>query len=161
MIDKLQQLHNNDPKAYWKLLEDLKTDDSTCVDPQISADDWTEHFSGLNDINQSFMQRTDDILTLLNKQENIKEFNELDFKITPDELHAAATSLKNNKDGDVPRRASYGVYISQLIRFARVCNHVTDFNARNKCKRQNFSNRAIGIINFEKHFLNFIVDTMN
>ena len=36
-------------------------------------------------------------------------------------------------DGDVPCRASYGVYISQLIRFARVCNHVTDFNARNKC----------------------------
>ena len=29
-------------------------------------------------------------------------------------------------DGDVPRRASYGVYISQLIRVARVCNHVTD-----------------------------------
>ena len=36
-------------------------------------------------------------------------------------------------DGDVPRRASYGVNISQLIRSARVCNHVTDFNARNKC----------------------------
>ena len=33
----------------------------------------------------------------------------------------------------VPRRASYGVYISQLIMFATVCNHVTDFNARNKC----------------------------
>ena len=32
-------------------------------------------------------------------------------------------------DGDVPRRASYGVYISQFIRFARVCNHVTDINA--------------------------------
>ena len=27
---------------------------------------------------------------------------------------------------------SYGVYISQLIRFARVSSHVTDFNARNK-----------------------------
>ena len=36
-------------------------------------------------------------------------------------------------DGDVPHRASYDVYISQLIRFARVCNHVTDFNAQNKC----------------------------
>ena len=36
-------------------------------------------------------------------------------------------------DGDVPRRASYGVNILQLIMFARVCNHVTDFNARNKC----------------------------
>ena len=30
-------------------------------------------------------------------------------------------------DGDVPRRSTYGVYISQLIRFARVCSHVDDF----------------------------------
>ena len=36
-------------------------------------------------------------------------------------------------DGEVPPHASYGVYISQLIRFARVYNHVADFNARNKC----------------------------
>ena len=36
-------------------------------------------------------------------------------------------------NGDVPRRPSYGVYISQLIRFARVCSHVDDFNTRNKC----------------------------
>ena len=37
-------------------------------------------------------------------------------------------------DGDVPRRPSYGVYtnISQLIRFARVCSLVDDFNTRNK-----------------------------
>ena len=36
-------------------------------------------------------------------------------------------------DGDVPRRPSYGVFICQLIRFARVCSHVDDFNTRNKC----------------------------
>ena len=35
-------------------------------------------------------------------------------------------------DGDVPRSTSYGVYISQLIRFARVSSDVADFNARNK-----------------------------
>ena len=40
-------------------------------------------------------------------------------------------------DGDVPRRPSYGVYISQLIRFARVCSHVEDVNARNKCVTAN------------------------
>ena len=34
-------------------------------------------------------------------------------------------------DEDVPRSPSYGVYISQLIRFARVCSHVDDFNKRN------------------------------
>ena len=32
-------------------------------------------------------------------------------------------------DGDVPRSTSYGVYISQLIRFARVSSHVVDFKA--------------------------------
>ena len=31
-------------------------------------------------------------------------------------------------DGDIPRRASYGVYISQLTRFARVCNNVAGFS---------------------------------
>ena len=36
-------------------------------------------------------------------------------------------------DGDVPRSPSYGVYISQLIRFARVCSNVEDFNKRNLC----------------------------
>ena len=35
-------------------------------------------------------------------------------------------------DGDVPRRPSYGVYIFQLIGFARVCSHLEDFNASNK-----------------------------
>ena len=35
-------------------------------------------------------------------------------------------------DGDVPRPTSYGVYISQLIRFARAPSIVADFNTCNK-----------------------------
>ena len=34
-------------------------------------------------------------------------------------------------DGDGPCSTSYGVYISLLIRFARVSSHVDDFNTRN------------------------------
>ena len=34
-------------------------------------------------------------------------------------------------DGYVPRSPSYDVYISQLIRLARVCSNVNDFNNRN------------------------------
>ena len=34
-------------------------------------------------------------------------------------------------DGDVPGSPSYGVYISQLILFARVCYNVDDFYTRN------------------------------
>ena len=40
-------------------------------------------------------------------------------------------------DDDVPRSTSYGVYgvyISQLIRFARASSHVADFNTRNELK---------------------------
>ena len=56
-------------------------------------------------------------------------------------------------DGDVPRRPSYGVYISQLIRFARVCSHVEDLNARNKCLT------AIGIISLVRLFFQVLSPT--
>ena len=59
---------------------------------------------------------------------------------------------------DGPRSTSYGVYISQLIRFARASNHVADFNTRNTLLTQKLLKQ--GIINFAKHFLNFIDDTM-
>ena len=35
-------------------------------------------------------------------------------------------------DGDVNCIPFYGVYVSKLIRFVRVSNHVTDLTARNK-----------------------------
>ena len=35
-------------------------------------------------------------------------------------------------DGDVPQRTSYGVYISQLIRFTRASSNLSDFKCRNK-----------------------------
>ena len=38
--------------------------------------------------------------------------------------------------GHVPRSTSYGVYISQLIRFARASSYVTDFKTRNKLLTQ-------------------------
>ena len=64
-------------------------------------------------------------------------------------------------DGDVPRRASYGVYISQLIRFAESAIMLQTSTLEINVERPNFSNRDIGIMNFENLFLNFIVDTMN
>ena len=40
-------------------------------------------------------------------------------------------------DGDVPRRTSYGVYIFQLIRFARASSNLNDLNYR-KLLRQGY-----------------------
>ena len=63
-------------------------------------------------------------------------------------------------DGDVPRSTSYGVYISQLIRFARAPSYVTEFNTRNKLLIQKLLNKAINIINFAKPFIKFYRITM-
>ena len=57
-------------------------------------------------------------------------------------------------DRDIPRSPSYGVYISQLIRFARVCSNVDDFNNRNLFLTAKLLKKVIDIIKFEKHFLN-------
>ena len=56
-----------------------------------------------------------------------------------------------------PRSTSYGVYISQLIRFARASSYVTDFNTRNKLLTKKLLKRRI--MHFAKPFLNFIDDT--
>ena len=64
-------------------------------------------------------------------------------------------------DGDVPRSTSYGVYISQLIRFARESSHVADFNARNKSLTAKLLQQGYRMINFERLSPNFIADTMN
>ena len=65
-------------------------------------------------------------------------------------------------DGDVPCRPSYGVYISQLIRLARVCSsHVQDFNARNKCLTTKLLKQGYRYHKLRKTFSKFIADTTN
>ena len=59
-------------------------------------------------------------------------------------------------DGDVPRWTSYGVYISQLIRFARVPSHVDDFNTRNKVLTAKFLRQGYRYHKLCKAFSNFI-----
>ena len=42
-------------------------------------------------------------------------------------------------DGDIPRATSYGVYISQLIRVARVSSHVAVFNFNSETSKTRLS----------------------
>ena len=56
---------------------------------------------------------------------------------------------------DVPRSPSYGVYISQIIRFARVRSHVDDFNNTNMFLTSKLLNKVIDSINSVKLFSKF------
>ena len=65
-------------------------------------------------------------------------------------------------DGDVPCSPSYGVYIFQLIRFARVCSNDDDFNNRNLFLTAKLSKQGYRYAKkFEKHFLNSTTDTQS
>ena len=58
-------------------------------------------------------------------------------------------------DGDVPRSTSYGVDISQLIRFARLSSHVDDFNTRNKVLTAKLLSQGYIYHKLRKAFSNF------
>ena len=56
----------------------------------------------------------------------------LDFGLSVEGGMVLAKFCDRQDDFNVPCSPSHGVYISQLICFARVCLHVDDFNNRNK-----------------------------
>ena len=58
-------------------------------------------------------------------------------------------------EGDVPRSTSYGVYISQLIRFARASSYVADFNTRNKLLTQKLLKQGYRYHKLRKTFSKF------
>ena len=58
-------------------------------------------------------------------------------------------------DGDVSRRTSYGVYISQRIRFARASSNFSDFNCRNKALAAKLLRQGYRCFKLRKSFSKF------
>ena len=88
-------------------------------------------------------------------------FLDLNIKVIGSDIH---TSVYDKRDdfgfpivnfpwlsGDVPRLPSYGIYISQLVRFARCCTSVLDFHSKNLQITSKCLHRVIDITSFEKH----------
>ena len=70
-------------------------------------------------------------------------------------LQQPACLVSTQLDGDVPRSTSYGVYISQLIRFARASSYVADFNTRNKLLTQKLLKQGYRYHKLRKTFSKF------
>ena len=66
LIDKLDNLFDSDPKAYW-LLDDLKENKRDSVDSMPSADDMFDYFSTLNKLPSKFEETTKEIEKKLGK----------------------------------------------------------------------------------------------
>ena len=59
--------------------------------------------------------------------------------------------LSNN----IPSGPSYGVYISQLIRYARCCSHYDDFRYRHKCLVDRLLSQGYIALRLAKSFKKF------
>ena len=89
----------------------------------------------------------------------------LNIKVISSDIH---TSVYDKRDdfgfhivnfpwlsGDVPRLPSYGIYISQLVRFARCCTGVLDFHSKNLQITSKLLTQGYRYHNFRKTFGKF------
>ena len=73
--------------------------------------------------------------------------NDIDFHIVN------FPSLSSN----IPSGPSYGVYISQFIRYARCCSHYDDFRYCQKCLVDQLLSQGYRALRLDKSFKNFTV----
>ena len=80
-------------------------------------------------------------LNKANTSDKETSFLDLNIKVIGSGIHTSVYDKRNDfgfpiinfpwLSGDVPRLPSYGIYISQLVRFARCCTSVLDFHSKN------------------------------
>ena len=99
-------------------------------------------------------------LNKANSSDTVAPFLDLNLSISNDIVSSKIYDKRDEFDFEnvnfpfldeiVPRSPSYGLYISQLIRFVRVCSNADYFN-----------NRSILLITRLEHFLNSTTDTQS
>ena len=101
-----------------------------------------------------------------NKSDHLADYLDLTFII--DSGGKLSTRLYDKRDdfdfhivnfpflsSNIPSGPSYGVYISQLIRYARCCSHYDDFRYRHKCLVDRLLSQGYKASRLEKSFKKF------
>jgi hypothetical protein len=99
-LEKLDTLYEKDPTEYWKLVKDLKDEDSSGIcDPcdKVKPSSWTNYFSSLFTVRKEFINLNDRYEKLLAEKENFRSFTPLDCLITQKEVSRAISKLSKQK----------------------------------------------------------------
>ena len=95
ILNKLDSMLENNPSAYWKLLDELKgSDKKKSKSEAISSSNWLKHFSSLNEQTLTPNIEFEDKLQYLEQE---KVFNELDYLFSEKEILKGIKELKNKK----------------------------------------------------------------
>ena len=124
LIEKLDSLHEQNPKSYWKLLDQLKRtklNKNNKNELNVSLSDWKNHFQVLNNsAGETHLGDENFVNKLAQKEEEII-FNELDFVISEDEIEKAIKSLKNSKASGLSMIINEMVKYGQLVLTPLLC----------------------------------------
>ena len=116
ILNQLESLHENNPKQYWNLINDLKqNNDKNQVSSAVDPSTWVTHFQNLNQIKSNFKQRLQRLQEQLEALQNVKVFNELDAHISTDEISKAILKLKTNKSPGLDNISSNMLKCGQAV----------------------------------------------
>ena len=93
-MDSLDELREDNPKEYWKLINSLKEEEKEDPESTIELDKWYTYFRSLNKIPEKYKTRIEEINKIV---KNSPTFCELDYKITSSEIIKAISKLKSGK----------------------------------------------------------------
>ena len=99
LVNRLEFMSERNPKAYWKLVEELRSEGNGASkdrrDTQVANEEWVEHYKAL--LSEPPPTPPIDMLKEFEDMKAQPFFSELDFKITVEEVRNAVSSLKNGK----------------------------------------------------------------
>ena len=114
---------------------DMFNDTSRYLDDSFTIDN-PEFEKHISDIYPAELQ-----LNKANTSDKETSFLDLNIKVIGSDIDTSVYDKRDDfgfpivnfpwSSGDVPRLQSYGIYISQLVRFARCCTSVLDFHSKN------------------------------
>ena len=99
ICDKLNSMEENDPKAYWKLIDKLTKCDKENQDSEssIKEKDWYNYYKQLLNTSNCNNTCNNYIENKIHKLENIPTFSKIDFPIKKEEIQKQIINAKNNK----------------------------------------------------------------
>lgn len=113
LLQQIEALHDEDPKQYWRLIDELKGAEKTDNDTELPASTWHSHFEKLNNPKPEFKDSIQLLEEKLKDLEKEKHFTELDGKITEAEITAAISEIKANKSPGLDRISNHMLKSSQ------------------------------------------------
>ncbi|CAG2219500.1 unnamed protein product [Mytilus edulis] len=135
LVEQLQNLHDDNPKSYWKLINDLKNNDNKDHSSAVAPSVWVSHFNGLYQLHESFKERVAKLEKKLDNLEKNVCFNNLDKLITEKEISFAISKLRCNKSPGLDN----------------ISNNMIKHSQNPEIKYQSNSVRKSTIIDIQKH----------